>query len=209
VLRLLRYSVLLGMAALLVAVAGLTLLFRGLVYDSLIEGETHSNVALTRTFANAIWPGHAAFVRHARDIPPAELAARREVQQLGEALRALAAGSNVVKVKVYDTRGVTVFSTDAAQIGEDKSANPGVRRALAGHAASEITFRERFDAWEGAISDRNIISTYVPVRAPEGAPVEAVMEIYSDVTALVERMERNLWRILAGVLGAIALAYLA
>ncbi len=209
VLRMLRLSVLLGLAVLVVGATGLTLLYRGLVFDALLESEEQSNVALTRTFTNAIWPAHAAFVRGARDIAPPALAGREEVRELGRALRALAAGTSVVKVKIYDTRGVTVFSTDARQIGEDKSGNPGVQRALAGTAASDITFRQRFDAWEGAISDRNIIASYVPVRLRAGAPVEAVMEIYSDVTPLVERMERSLWRILAGVLAVLALVLLA
>jgi diguanylate cyclase (GGDEF)-like protein len=209
VLKMLRFAVLLGLAVLVAGAAGLTLLYRGLVFDSLVEGEEHANVGLTRTFTNAIWPAHGAFVRGAHDIAPPALAGRAEVAALGRALRALAAGTSVVKVKIYDTRGITVFSTDARQIGEDKSANPGVRSALAGTPASGITFREHFDAWEGALSDRNIIASYVPVRVLERAPVEAVMEIYSDVTPLVERMERSLWRILAGVLATLALVLLA
>jgi diguanylate cyclase (GGDEF)-like protein len=208
VLKLLRVAVLLGLAALVAGATALTLLYRGLVFDSLIEGEEHSNVALTRTFANAIWPAHAGFVQRARDIEPGALAGREEVRQLGRDLRMLAAGTNVVKVKIYDTRGVVVFSSDPHQIGEDKSANPGVRRALAGAAASDITFRESFDAWEGGISHRNIIASYVPVRVLDTAPVEAVMEIYSDVTTLVERMERSLWRILGGVVAVLALVCL-
>lgn len=203
--KLLRYSLAAGLAALLVAVVALTLLFRGLVLDSLIEGETRSNVTLTRTFANAIWPEHSAFVMHAHELPRAELASRREIRDLGFQLRLLKAGTSVVKVKIYDTRGLTIYSTDARQIGEDKSANPGVRSALAGVAASEITFRERFDAWEGAISDRNIIATYVPVRVLEYAPVDAVLEVYSDVTPLVARMERSLWQIFGAVLAGLGL----
>jgi diguanylate cyclase (GGDEF)-like protein len=203
--KLLRYSIGAGLAALLIAVVALTLLFRGLVLASLVEGETRASVTLTRTFANAIWPEHAGFVMRASEIPAAELAARREIRDLDYQLRRLKSGTSVVKVKIYDARGVTVYSTDLRQIGEDKSANPGVRSALAGVPASEITFRERFDAWEGTIADRNIIATYVPVRVLEYSPVDAVMEIYSDVTPLVARMERDLWRILGGVLAGFGL----
>jgi diguanylate cyclase (GGDEF)-like protein len=203
--KLLRYSLAAGLAAVLVAVVALTLLYRGLVLDSLIEGETRSNVTLTRTFANAVWPEHSAFVMRAGTIPMAELASRDEIRDLDYQLRRLKAATSVVKVKLYDTSGLTVYSTDPRQIGENKSANPGVRSALAGTPASEITFRERFDAWEGTISDRNIIATYVPVRVLEYSPVEAVMEVYSDVTPLVETMERRLWQILGGVLAGFGL----
>ena len=111
-------------------------------------------------------------------------------------------------MKVYDTNGLTVFSTDPRQIGQDKRTNAGFVRALAGAAASEITFRDHFDAWEGEIADRNIIATYVPVRIQAAAPVEAVMEVYSDVTPLVAKLERTQTQIVAGVIGALSLLYL-
>ncbi len=191
----------------LVAVVALTLLFRGLVLDSLLEGETRANVTLTRTFANAIWPEHAPFVMNAGRIPMAELASRREIADLGFQLRMLKAGTSVVKVKIYDTNGLTVYSSDLRQIGEDRSGNPGVRSALAGVPVSESTYRERFDSWDGPLAERNIIGTYVPVRVLEYSPVDAVMEIYSDVTPLVERMERSLWQIFGVVLAALSLVF--
>jgi diguanylate cyclase (GGDEF)-like protein len=79
--------------------------------------------------------------------------------------------------------------------------------ARAGTPASDITYRDRFDAWEGAISDRNIIATYVPVHAGNPVQVAAVMEVYSDVTPLVERMERSQRNILAVVLGSLLAIY--
>ena len=207
-LKLLRYSQLLALAGMLLLVGALSLLYRGLVFDSLVEGETRSNVALTKSFANAIWPAHAHFVARAAALPPAQLAASDNIRYLAHDLRQLTRGLNVVKVKVYDVNGLTVFSTDAKQIGEDKSANPGFRRALGGAPASEITHRDRFDAWEGTLADRDIIATYVPVRMAEGAPVEAVLEIYGDVTELVARMQRGQWQIVGGVLAAMALVYM-
>lgn len=207
-LKLLRYSLLLGLGALVLAAAALTLLFRGMLLDSLVEGETRSNVALTRTFANAIWPDYAEFVRGASGLAADEIVRRPEIRALDSQLRLLKSGTHVVKVKIYDDRGLTVYSTDVRQIGEDKSDNPGVRSALAGVAASDITYRERFDAWEGALSQRNIIFTYVPVRLHQGTAVEAVMEIYSDVTPLVDGMARGLWLILGGVAAAMGLVYL-
>jgi diguanylate cyclase (GGDEF)-like protein len=130
------------------------------------------------------------------------------MEALAGDLRSLARGLNVVKVKIYDLRGFTVFSTDPRQIGEDKSANPGFRRARDGYPASEITYRDRFDAWEGLISERNIIATYVPVHVDDATPVEAVFEVYSDVTELVGRMQASQRKIIGGVLGAMALVWL-
>ena len=205
--KLFRFSYLVGLVAVIAVVIALSLLYRQLVNDSLVASETRANVELTRMFANSIWPRHADFVERAAGIPRNELAGRAETARLDADLRELMKGLDVVKVKIYDLDGLTVFSTDPRQIGEDKSANPGFRGARAGQAKSEITFRHRFDAWEGAIADRNIIFSYVPVRVSETAPIQAVMEVYSDVTLLVEKMELGQWKILAGVVGSLSVVY--
>ena len=207
-LNILRYSQLIAVAVLLAVVAALTLLYRGLVFDSLVEIETQANVAITKAFANAIWPSYAQFVRRAGSLPRSGLAQREEVHALDRDLRRLASGIDVVKIKIYDLRGLTIYSTDSRQIGEDKSGNPGFRRARDGYPASEITYRDKFDAWEGAISERNIIATYVPVHTHEAEPVEAVLEVYTDVTGLVGRLQRGQRQIIGGVLGAMALVWL-
>ena len=207
-LNLLRYSQLLALAVLVAVVAALALLYRDLVSDALVEAETHASVALTKTFANAVWPAHADFVKRAASLDRRTLAERPELAALDHDLRQLASGLSVVKVKIYDLNGLTVYSTDPRQIGENKLANPGYLRARDGYPASNITYRESFDAWEGQISDRHILATYVPVHGYDAAPVEAVLEVYSDVTDLVARMHRSQWTILAAVLGAMALIYL-
>jgi diguanylate cyclase (GGDEF)-like protein len=203
-----RYSPGVGLVAVVVVIVTLSLLYRWIAFDALIENETRSNVALTKAFANSIWRNHAEFVQRAAGLPRDTLAARQEIRDLDAALKRLARGVDVVKIKIYDLNGLTVFSTDTRQIGQDKSANPGFRRALSGAAASEITYRERFDAWEGEISERNIIATYVPVRTVDAGPVEAVLEVYSDVTHLIAKMERTQWHIVSGVVGAISVLYL-
>ncbi|HEU4442641.1 MAG TPA: EAL domain-containing protein [Burkholderiales bacterium] len=208
-LNLLRYSQLLALAVLIAVVVALSMLYRGLVFDAMVEAESHASVALTKTFANAVWPAHAEFVKRAASLDRATLAGRPEIASLEHELRRLADGLPVVKVKIYDLNGLTVFSTDARQIGEDKLSNPGYQRARAGYPASNLTYRERFDAWEGDLAERHILATYAPVHVYEAAPVEAVLEVYTDITELVARMERSQWTILAAVLGGMAAVYLA
>jgi diguanylate cyclase (GGDEF)-like protein len=206
-LNILRYSQIIALAVLIAAVAVLSLLYRGLVVDSLVQSETDANVAFTKTFANAIWPRHSRFVLNAHSLSRTTLTARPEIAAIGNELRPLANGLNVVKVKIYDLNGLTVFSTDPRQIGDDKSANPGFRRARDGYAASEITHRDKFDAWEGELSERDIIASYVPIHMHDAEPVEGVFEVYRDVTDLMARIQRDERRIIGGVLGAMALVW--
>ena len=202
-----RYSSFVGLVAVVAVIVALSWFYRHLAFASLIESETRSNVALTKTFANSIWQSYAHFVRDAARVPPKDLAGRAEVEFMRHDLKNLARDLDVVKVKIYDLNGLTVFSSDVRQIGEDKSGNDGFRRAAAGGVASDITYRDRFDAWEGVINDRSLIGTYVPLRLHDGAPVEAVMEVYSDVTGLVAVMERTQRQIIVAVVGAMAALY--
>ena len=207
-LNLLRYSQLLALGVLIGVVTALSLLYRELLLDSMVESETHANVALTKTFANAIWPLHEAFVVRAASLERATLAGRPEVAALDRDLRRLSQGLSVVKVKIYDLNGLTVYSTDPRQIGEDGSGKPGFRRARDGYPSSKVSYRERLDSWEGSLLERHIVETYVPVHVYDAEPVEAVLEIYNDVTELVQANQRSQWKIIAAVLGAMALVYL-
>src|SRR5688572_2950734 len=207
-LNLLRYSQLIALAVLVAVVVALSLLHRGLLFDSLVESEAHANVALTKTFANAIWPSHAAFVVRAATLERATLAGRPEVAALDRDLRRLSDGLAVVKVKIYDLNGLTVYSTDPRQIGETAANKPGYLRARDGYPSSKISYRQRLDSWEGALAERHIVETYVPVHVYDAAPVEAVLEVYNDVTELVQANQRSQWKILAAVLGAMAVIYI-
>lgn len=101
-------------------------------------------------------------------------------------------GLSVVKVKIYNLDGLTVFSTDPNQIGEDKSTNAGFLAARAGQVASELTHRDTFSAFEDTIVDRDIISSYVPIRSSDsGTSIDGVFEVYDDITPLLDRIEQT------------------
>ena len=80
---------------------------------------------------------------------------------------------------------------------------------------SDITYRDTFDSFEGVLSKRNLIFSYIPARGwPEAAPgglfaePEGVFEVYSDVTDLLEQKTRAEWQLAGIVLIALAALYL-
>ncbi len=58
-----------------------------------------------------------------------------------------------------------------------------------------MLFRERFDAFEGVLSNRNLIASYLPARAAADAPIEGVFEVCSEAereSGVVERGVRTI-----------------
>ena len=202
-----RYLSLASLVAVVIVIAGLLLFNRHLAFRALMKHEAQNNVALTQAFANTHWPRYSQFVGGARLLDRGQLAAQPQNQQLRQELLGHMNGLKVVKVKIYDLGGLTVFSSDPRQIGEDKSANPGFLSARSGAVVSNIAFRDRFDAFEQVIVDRNLVSSYIPIRQGDG-PIEGVFEVYSDVSDLVAQLERTQWQIVAAVAGSLLLLYL-
>ena len=202
-----RYFSLTSFIGISIAVVILSYFFRELALQTLIKHQTDANVNLTHSFANAVWGEFDAFVEESSSFTPDMLKERPELMVLHELARKQMLATNIVKIKVYNLNGLTVFSSDPSQIGLDKSANIGFMQAKQGAVASEIAFRNEFYAFEGVIVDRNIIASYIPIKNQKNTTV-AVFEVYSDVTPLVEQMETTQYKVILGVLIAMTVLYL-
>jgi GGDEF domain-containing protein len=200
-----RYFSTLSSALILVAGGVLGYFYHALSEAQLVRMAEDRNVAMTQVFRNTLWPRYGGFLRQAGARDAEALRRAPETARLHAEVMAQMRETEVVKAKVYDRAGITVFSSDPRQIGEDRSANAGLRLALEGRATSELTHR---NAFEVALSDRDVISSYVPIRG-EGGAVEGVFELYQDVTPFVAYLHQTLWWISGGVLAILGLLYLA
>ena len=206
--RLTRFYSLTSLIGVVVVTACLFWTYRGLAERQLVEHEGRANADLTRAFANAVWGNYRSLVVDSAGRPREALLADPALPLLRAEVMTKMNGLQIAKIKIYNVDGLTVFSTDETQIGENKSGNAGFRQAKAGTVNSQITFREKFDAFEGVLNNRNLIASYVPVRATADAPIEGVFEVYSDVTELLHAQTRAQWQVAGIVLVLLAALYL-
>ncbi len=203
--RLLRYFSLTSLVLVVLAALALGALYRHVTTANLLQMGERNNVALTVALANAL---RAEIDSVLAGSSVADASQRKQdLEQLNALVMRQTRGLSVVKVKIYDTRGKTVYSSEAKQIGEDKSGNRGFQLALAGQAASELTHRDKFSAFEQQIANRDLLASYVPVRRADGAQVQAVFEIYDDITPLLAQVAVAERQIMGGVTLVLVVLY--
>lgn len=181
---------------------------RQMVRANLAEIAESKNVALTQAFSNFLWPAFAPLVEESQNLSPEAIQQDARIPELYQLVEEQLNDLSVVKIKVYNLEGVTVFSTELAQIGENKLDNAGFLAARSGIVASELTHRETFSAFEQEIVDRDVFSSYVPIYAGgSSGPIVGVFEVYDDVTPLVVRTNQLQWLALGVVVLLLALLF--
>lgn len=120
----------------------------------------------------------------------AQLQALASFAPLDARVREAMQGSTIFKIKVYDLNGITVYSTELAQVGEDKSGSAGWKSAARENKAiSELGFRNTFSALQGVVENRDLIASYLPVIEPGSQKTVGVFEVYADVTPFLGQIK--------------------
>lgn len=158
-------------------------------HQSILETTAASNLAITQLIASEVWPNLVPL------LPVGEVDAQGarsnpNLPAIDAIVRRFSPNTDVVKLKIFDLKGLTLYSSEERQIGEDKSATSGFRSARQGKPVSELSFRDSFHSFEGALQHRNLVSSYVPV--VRDGELRSVVEIYTDRTREIEIVDRQL-----------------
>lgn len=194
-------------AAVAIVITIMLVLHRQSEVRRLIDFAERQNVMLAQSFANTIWPRFSSYVMSASSFTPEELGKRPEGREIQGVVREISVGLPVLKIKIYNLNGLTVYSSDSDQIGENKSTNPGYfSAAKRGTPASKLTFRDSFSSFEGAVQDRDLVESYLPIRQGDGQ-IEGVFELYTDVTPLMAEIRRDTTNLTIGTVLIFAMLY--
>jgi hypothetical protein len=130
--RLLRYFSISSLVAFLIVTLLLGVLYRRTAIAELITQEESKNVAVTQAFVNSLRPELIAYLGLTQGLTADPLRAHPALEALENAVAVEMAGLPVAKIKIYNGAGITIFSTEESQVGEDKSSNEGFMTALGG-----------------------------------------------------------------------------
>ncbi|MCW8883982.1 MAG: GGDEF domain-containing protein [Motiliproteus sp.] len=117
---------------------------------------------------------------------------------LDRSLRKFLTPFDILKIKVFNTQGIVIYSTDPTIIGEDSSASQQLANALAGNIDSKLQTKESIHNLQ--FVERNqvdVVETYMPIYNPQNQIIGS-FEIYKDITS--HRSE-----IMSGVLSSVAI----
>lgn len=206
--HLVRYFSIASLVSMVVAALILGLMYRYIAQNNLMVLGENQNAALAKVFSNTLWPYYADFISELENLDAEQIRQHSITDQLMYDIVNDAVGVSVVKVKIYTKRGLTVFSTSASQIGEDKSKHLEFLMALRGERATELEFREAMPGLDGTIKNRDIIASYIPIINSETGAVDGVFELYSDVTSLFSYIKRTEYTVYGGVSLMFVLLYL-
>ncbi len=109
----------------------------------------------------------------------------------------------ILKIKIFDINGLTIYSTTHTEIGVDKQGNQPILDAQNGVISSELELKAEFKSLKGIITNHYIVETYIPI-LNERNQVIAIFELYADVTNITQTDNELLLRNL-GILSAIVL----
>ena len=205
--RLLRYFSIASLVSMVLAAIVLGILHQVFEKNHLVRFVEKQNIALAQAFSNKVWPKFRKFANAAKQLDADALRRQPEIAKLTQSVRIAVRNTPTVRVTIYQLDGRTLFSTDYAQIGAENGTLAGFLSARQGHELSEISNYDKFSTFNGEFLNRNVLTSFVPLRASAAAPIEGVMAIYTDVTALEASDENEELLVTVSVITVLAALY--
>ena len=205
--RLLRYFSITSLISMVLAAIALSALHQLFEKDYLLRLGENQNIALTQVFSNNIWPQFSGLANAAQSLDAEALRHHPDIAKLSLSVRNAVRNTPTVRVQIYQLDGRTLFSTDASQIGVSNSGDAGFISAKLGLALSVITHHDKFSAFDRDIVNRDVLSSFIPLRNSPDAPIEGVMTVYTDVTNLLANDEKEERLVTLSVVTVLAALY--
>lgn len=194
-----------------IAMILLTLLYGKMFENEIITAGEHNNLILARTALNNVKPELIGYLESVKKIIGGEKEIPPFPENLKRSLIEAMGDINAIRVNIYNQNGVIMFSTSPNKIGLNESTNKRFIHAINGRVASKLFYYDNLDFFgneEERNEDANLIETYLPIRASNASTISGVIEIYTDVSNMIDQAEHVRVITILGVFVIMVMLYL-
>jgi len=206
--RLQRYFSMSALAATLIALLLLTLLYREMFEKEIIAIGERNNLTLAKTALNTVKPDLIKYLDSVQSID----GTGQELPPLPENLQQAIVESmqeiNAIRINIYNQNGIIIFSTTPRTIGRIERDNPRFAFAINGRVASKLFYHDSLNIFSEEDAQENLIETYMPIRSTSAATISGVLEIYTDVSIMISHAEHARLQTIVGVTAIMFILYL-
>src|SRR5512135_305660 len=195
-----------SLVAMLLTASAMVLFYRN---DQMSEHEdiaAHENALILEHLVKRFDGQLNSFVTSSRNLDARALRTNPEVDALLPAIENQNDG-RWLKLKLYDLYGRVIFSSARNEIAQDSKHPALIQRALLGEVVNQTEFRKSFHSSSAEMNNVYVSLTYMPL-VHSGQRIGAI-EIYSDVSPVIARIQQNTIRIALLIFGAFSVLYIA
>ena len=156
--------------------------------DDLIAATESSNVNYARLMISANWPQLNSLVQASR--AQNVTVSSSLYQGLHKRFEQQVEELNIIKLKIFEADGNTIYSSDPSQVHTTRHNSPGFIAAMRGLTTTKLNFKNSVYSFNGEIFQRDIMSTYMPIYTSPGN-IDGAIEIYTDVSSVVAEIREN------------------
>lgn len=106
-----------------------------------LDDAKYHHVEIARLYRNFIWPNYGDFLMQVNDKTVGDISNAPSYKALNSCLGREIQENRVLKLKIFNDEGLTVYSSASAQIGQLKKGYPGFESAMQGAVVNDVSFR--------------------------------------------------------------------
>ena len=203
--KLLAYYSLISLIAMIATAILLSFLFHRIEMHYMLYLGEKQNIALSRAFSNALWPSVNGLLRQSSELLKEDLENHPLTSHINQLLTRFTSDLEIVNIEIYNREGVTVFSTQTNQIGQDQSHTPGFLASQENRIVSEMVHRVGLPSMDGTIEDRDLITSYTPLRQEE--KFLGAFRLDYNITPLLSHLTKTQNELILQVIGVFLFLY--
>ena len=186
--RLFRYYILLILPIALLSAMLFSALSHQYLVDNLIKNEEKNNIYLANILSNSIRSHFKSLITTTDGLSDTRTQEHKQTQDLNRLIHNITAGLNIAALKIYTLNGYAIYTSYLEPAEKTETNNFSFKQSTQGKTTSRISFSGSSGATSQLFTDKNILSTYIPINIKYKNNIGTVFVIHKDVTKSVNEI---------------------